>query len=163
MKSRFELFSVFQKFIAEIKTQFGVSICALSSDNAPEYFSSQFTTFMTANGILHQSSYPYTPKQNDVIERKNYYLIETARTLLLHANLPTKFWGDVVLIACYLINACHLLPCYRTKFLILFCSLHNHFIMFPFVYLNVSILCILSHLDKINLLSRKAKSFTLLS
>ncbi|XP_052173347.1 ribonuclease II, chloroplastic/mitochondrial isoform X3 [Diospyros lotus] len=104
MKSRSELFSVFQTFTAEIKTQFEVSIRTLRSDNAHEYFSSQFTTFITTRGILHQSSCPYIPQQNGVAERKNRHLIEIARTLLLHANLPTKFWGDAVLTACYLIN-----------------------------------------------------------
>jgi len=62
MKSRFELFSIFQTFTAEIKIQFGVSIRALRSDNAPERFSSQFTTFMTTNDILYQSSCSYTPQ-----------------------------------------------------------------------------------------------------
>ena len=91
MNSRSELFSIFQTFTAEIKTQFGVSIRALRSDNSPEYFSSQFTTFMTTRGILHQYSCPYTPQQNGVAERKDSHLIETARTLLLHVNLLTKF------------------------------------------------------------------------
>ena len=30
--------------------------------------------------------------------------METARILLLHHNVPFRFWGDAVLIACYLIN-----------------------------------------------------------
>jgi len=98
------LFSAFQTFTAKIKIQFGVSIRALHSDNAPKYFSSQFTTFMTPNGILHQSSWLYTSQQNGVAERKNRHLIKTAPTLLLHGNLPTKFWGDVALTVCYLIN-----------------------------------------------------------
>lgn len=98
------MFSTFQTFTVEIKTQFGVSVCALHSNNTPEYFSSQFTTFMTTSGILHQSSYPHTPQQNGVAECKNHHLIETALTLLLPANLPTKCWGDVVLTTCYLIN-----------------------------------------------------------
>ncbi|RVX06351.1 Retrovirus-related Pol polyprotein from transposon RE2 [Vitis vinifera] len=37
-------------------------------------------------------------------ERKNRHLVETARTILLHSNVPFRFWGDVVLTACYLIN-----------------------------------------------------------
>ena len=53
IKSRSELFSVFQTFTVEIKTQFGISIRDFCSDNVPKYFSSQFTIFMTANGILH--------------------------------------------------------------------------------------------------------------
>ncbi|RVW64783.1 Retrovirus-related Pol polyprotein from transposon TNT 1-94 [Vitis vinifera] len=73
-------------------------------DNAREYFSAQFTSFMSHHGILHQSSCAHTPQQNGVAERKNRHLVETARTLLLHSHVPFRFWGDAVLIACYLIN-----------------------------------------------------------
>jgi hypothetical protein len=59
---------------------------------------------MSSQGILHQSSCAHTPQQNGVVERKNRHLIEIVRTLLLHTHLPLKFWGDVVLTACYLIN-----------------------------------------------------------
>ncbi|KAJ9674602.1 hypothetical protein PVL29_023878 [Vitis rotundifolia] len=77
MKNRAELFSIFQKFYAEIQTQFNISI---------------------------RSSCAHTPQQNGVAERKNRHLVETARTLLLHSHVPFRFWGDAVLIACYLIN-----------------------------------------------------------
>ena len=59
---------------------------------------------MSQHGILHQSSCAHTPQQNGVAERKNRHLIETAHTLLLHYHVPFRFWGDVVLTACYLIN-----------------------------------------------------------
>ncbi|RVW60800.1 Retrovirus-related Pol polyprotein from transposon TNT 1-94 [Vitis vinifera] len=75
-----------------------------SVDNAREYFSAPFTSFMSHHGILHQSSCAHTPQQNGVAERKNRHLVETARTLLLHSNVPFRFWGDAVLTACYLIN-----------------------------------------------------------
>ena len=104
MKNRSELFSIFEQFYKEIKTQFGVSIRTLRSDNAREYLSHQFQNFMTSNGILHQTSCAHTPQQNGVAERKNRHLIETTRTLLLHGNVPSRFWGDAVLTACYLIN-----------------------------------------------------------
>ncbi|RVW46896.1 Retrovirus-related Pol polyprotein from transposon TNT 1-94 [Vitis vinifera] len=54
----------------------------------PEYFSAQFTSFMSHHGILHQSSCAHTPQQNGVAERKNRHLVETARTLLLHSHIP---------------------------------------------------------------------------
>ncbi|KAJ9683729.1 hypothetical protein PVL29_019345 [Vitis rotundifolia] len=104
MKNRAELFSIFQKFYAEIQTQFNISIRVLRSDNAREYFSTPFTSFMSHHGILHQSSCAHTPQQNGVAERKNRHLVETARTILLHSNVPFRFWGDAVLTACYLIN-----------------------------------------------------------
>ena len=70
-----------------------------------EYFSAPFTSFMSHHGILHQSSCAHTPQQNGVTERKNRHLVETARTILLHSNVPFRFWGDVVLTTCYLINS----------------------------------------------------------
>jgi len=93
MKNRSELFSIF-----------GVSIRILRSDNAREYLSQSFTTFMKSHGILHQTLCAYTPQQNGVAERKNRHLIETTRTLLIHGGVPQCFWGDVILSACYLIN-----------------------------------------------------------
>lgn len=38
MKQHSELFATFQDLCAEIKTQFGATICTLRSDNALDYF-----------------------------------------------------------------------------------------------------------------------------
>ncbi|XP_061341879.1 uncharacterized protein LOC133288188 [Gastrolobium bilobum] len=99
-----EVFPIFQIFCSEIHNQFGKTIKVLRSDNAKEYFSADFSLFMSSHGILHQSSCPHTPQQNGVAERKNRHLIETTCTLLLDAHMPLQFWGDAVLTACYLIN-----------------------------------------------------------
>lgn len=104
MKERSELFTIFEKFCTEIRNQFNQSIRMLRSDNAKEYFSGQFNNFMTSHGIIHQSTCPHTPQQNGIAERKHRHIIETARTLLLSANAPIKFWGDAVLTAVFLIN-----------------------------------------------------------
>ena len=92
MKNRSELFSIFEQFYQEIRTQFAVSIRTLRSDNAREYLSQQFQNFMSRNGILHQTSCPHTPQQNGVVERKNRHLVEITRALLLHGNDPLRFW-----------------------------------------------------------------------
>ena len=104
MKTRVELFSIFKKFHAEIRTQFNTSIRILRSDNAKEYFSTPFSSCMSSHGILHQSSRAYTLQHNGVAERKNRHLVETVRTLLLHHKVPQCFLGDTILAACYLIN-----------------------------------------------------------
>ena len=104
MKNRAKLYSIFQKFYAEIQTQFNIYILVLRSDNAREYFSAPFISFMSQHGILHRSSCAHTPQQNGVVERKNHHLVETTRPLLLHCHVPFCFWGDAILTACYLIN-----------------------------------------------------------
>jgi transposase InsO family protein len=104
LKDRSELFGAFQTFCSEIKTQFGKTIRILRSDNAKEYFSTSFNSFLASHGIIHQSSCPHTPQQNGVAERKHRHLVDTARTLLINAHAPSRFWGDAILTACYLIN-----------------------------------------------------------
>ena len=96
MKNRAELYSIFQKFYAD-SNLVQYSIRVLRSDNAREYFSAPFISFMSQHGILHQSSCAHTPQQNGVAECKNRHLIETTRTLLLHYHVPFHFWGDAVL------------------------------------------------------------------
>ena len=104
MKTRAKLFSSFQKFHVEIRTQFNTSIHILRSDNVNEFFSMSFSSFMSSHGILHQSFCSYTPQHNGVVQHKNRHLVETAHTLLLHHKVPQRFWEDAILTACYLIN-----------------------------------------------------------
>ena len=61
MKSRSELFSHFSAFCAKIQTQFHVSVQTLRNDNAKEYLSEPFQSFMLQHEILHQTSYVDTP------------------------------------------------------------------------------------------------------
>ena len=82
MKSRSELFSHFSAFCYEIQTQFHVPIQTLRSDNAKEYSSEHFQSFMLQHGNLHQTSCVNTPSQNEIVERKNRYLLETVQALL---------------------------------------------------------------------------------
>lgn len=61
---------------------------------------------MPKSTFVHNStaSCSHTPQQNGVAEQKHHHLVDTTRTLLINVHAPLKFWGDVVLTACYLIN-----------------------------------------------------------
>ena len=52
MKNRAKLFSIFQKFHAEVETQFNSSIRILRSDNAKEYFSGPFSSLCPHMGFF---------------------------------------------------------------------------------------------------------------
>ena len=92
------------RYSAEIQTQFHVFVQNLRSDNAKEYLSKQFQSFMLQNGILHQTSCVDTSSQNEVAERKSRHLLETAQALLFQMHMPKHFWANVVSTACFLIN-----------------------------------------------------------
>ena len=149
MKTRAELFSIFQKFHAEIRTQFNTSIRIIRIDNAKEYFSTSFSSFMSSHEILHQSSCTYNSQQNGVVEHKNRHLVETSRTLHLHHKVPQRFWGDAILVACYLINR---MPSsvLHDQTLILSYYLHNLSFISLLVSLVVFVLFIFSLLSKTN-------------
>lgn len=47
---------------------------------------------------------PGVAQQNGRVERKHKFLLETARSLRIHAGLPKCLWGECILAATYLIN-----------------------------------------------------------
>ena len=90
MKNRVELFIIFQKFFVEIQNQFNTSIRILHSDNALEYLSVPFSSFLSWHEIFHQTSCAYNPQQNGVANHKNGNFVNTAR-ILLHHHVPQRF------------------------------------------------------------------------
>ncbi|XP_071921648.1 retrovirus-related Pol polyprotein from transposon RE1 isoform X2 [Coffea arabica] len=104
LRTKAEVFTVFQTFVAYIETQFSTTIKIFQSDNGGEYVSHNFQAFLQHKGILSQRSCPYTPQQNGVAERKNRHLLDIVRTLLLQSTMPSKFWVEALTTAVYLIN-----------------------------------------------------------
>ena len=105
MKSRSEFFfSYFSVFCAKTQTQFHVYVQTLKSDNANEYISEHFQSFMLQNGILYQIPCVDTLSQNGVAERNNRHLLETVRALLFQMNVLKHFWADAISTTCCLIN-----------------------------------------------------------
>ena len=105
IKNSYEFFFlILMPFFAEIQTQFHVFFQTLRSDNAKEYFSEPFQSFMLQNGILRQTSCVDAPFHNGVAKRKNRHPLETTRAILFQMNVPKHFWADVVSTACFFIK-----------------------------------------------------------
>lgn len=79
-------------FLSLVKNQFGVMVKTLRTDNGTEFFNSQCSELFNALGIVHQSSCPYTPKQNEVVERKYRHILDVARAPKIQNNMPIRFW-----------------------------------------------------------------------
>jgi hypothetical protein len=76
----------------------------LRSDNGGEYCSKEFDDYCSYHGILREKTVPRTPQENGVSERMNRTIMERARSMRFHANLPLQFWADVVDTVVHLIN-----------------------------------------------------------
>ena len=104
LKFKSEVFTMFKDFHNLVTTHFESNLQTLRSDNGTEYMSNNMTQYLSMHGIFHQTSCVGTPQQNGVAERKNRDLLEKTRSLMLHMNIPKKFWSQGVLTATYLIN-----------------------------------------------------------
>ncbi|KAL0745175.1 hypothetical protein Bca101_100791 [Brassica carinata] len=102
--SKDRVLDAFKNFQAYVTNHYHAKIKIFRSDNGGEYTSHAFKSHLAKHGIVHQTSCPYTPQQNGVAERKNRHLMEVARSMMFHANVPKRFWSDAVQTACYLIN-----------------------------------------------------------
>ncbi|GJZ18602.1 ribonuclease H-like domain-containing protein [Tanacetum coccineum] len=73
-------------------------------DNGGEFMNREMDEFCTRKGIKREFSNARTSQQNEVAERRNITLIESARTMLADAKLPVTFWAEAVNTACYVQN-----------------------------------------------------------
>ena len=54
--------------------------------------------------IIHETTAPYSPTSNGVVERKNITLIELTNVMLIESSAPLHFWGEAILTACHVLN-----------------------------------------------------------
>ncbi|CAJ2641032.1 unnamed protein product [Trifolium pratense] len=91
-------------FRAMVKTQHNAVIKCFRCDQGGEYTSNKFSELLAYDGTIHQTSCTDTPQQNGVAERKHRHIVETARSLLLSAAVPSEFWGEAIRTAVHVIN-----------------------------------------------------------
>ncbi|GAU34373.1 hypothetical protein TSUD_217130 [Trifolium subterraneum] len=99
-------FAVFKKFKALVENQSSRRIKILRTDGGGEYTSKNFESFCVDNGIEHEVTAPYTPQHNGLAERRNKTILDMARCMVKHRNLPKSFWGEAVATAVYVLNRC---------------------------------------------------------
>jgi hypothetical protein len=97
-----DLYSIFLEFKARVELETGHKLQAVRLDGAAEFRA--LATKLEPYGVAFEFTTAYTLEQNGVLERLNRILITIARSMLIDAKLPAKFWGDAVLTACYLRN-----------------------------------------------------------
>ena len=104
LKHKSDTFDAIKKFFALSKNQFGGEINIFGADNGTEYINQNVKDFLEARGIKLFTSAPHIPKQNGRAEREMRTILESARTMLLAKNLPTRLWAEAVNTAVYVLN-----------------------------------------------------------
>jgi hypothetical protein len=102
-KDRQACCAAFREMRAFVQTQYGYSIQRFRCDNGRgEYDNALFTSILAAGGISFEPAPPYTQHKNGVSERMIQTLNAKARAMMLDAQLPGEFWGEIINTACYL-------------------------------------------------------------
>ena len=72
--------------------------------NRGEFTSNEFEMLYNDKGIKRHTSSPRTPPLNGIPEKRNKFVMDCARTLMMEKNVSLKYWREVVSIAIYTLN-----------------------------------------------------------
>jgi hypothetical protein len=82
----------------------GRKLRVLRIDNGGEFTAAEFMSYCADEGVQRHYSAPYSPQQNGVVEQRNQTVVGMARALLKQKGMPAIIWGEVVVMAVYILN-----------------------------------------------------------
>ena len=103
LRSKEEVLDKFKEYKLEVENQLEKTIKIVRSDRGGEY-DGPFNAFCQVNGIIHQTTAPYSPESNGVAERKNRTLKEMMNAMLQESGLAQNLWGEALLTTNCILN-----------------------------------------------------------
>jgi len=94
---------MFKLYKNEVENQLSTRIKVIRSNIGGEY-GPPFEQFCEQHGIIHQTTAPYSPQSNGIVERKNQTLKEMMNAMLISLGLPQNLWGEALLTENSLLN-----------------------------------------------------------
>lgn len=104
LRHKSDAYEKFKEFDRMVENKFGRKIQVVHADNGREYCNENMYRYFKSRGIRMENTAPYTPEQNGKAERENRTIVESARTMIGHKNLPKALWAEVVNTAVYVLN-----------------------------------------------------------
>ena len=82
--------------VKEAQTQFKCQVKRLHTDGGTEFINQKVKSFCADQGITLHYGPARTPQMNSIAERQVRSGKDAARTLLIHAGLPARFWWHAI-------------------------------------------------------------------
>jgi transposase InsO family protein len=103
------VFSIFKGFAKRAENEFDFKINKIRSDNESEFKNPRIKDYCYEKGVKHEFLAKYTPQQNEVVERKNWTLIDMTRSILSEYNVLDSCWAEAMNTSCHASNRlyCH--------------------------------------------------------
>ncbi|KAD5961425.1 hypothetical protein E3N88_12898 [Mikania micrantha] len=86
-----EVFDRFKEFKEDVELEHGRKIKALRTYNGVEFTSKDFKLLCSKTGMYHQLTSPYSPQQNEVVERRN----RTKQAIVALSSCEAEFMAAV--------------------------------------------------------------------
>jgi len=96
MKSKGEVFEIFQKFHVFVERETNNLLKCLRTNNGGEYCSNAFKNYCNMVGINHEKTIHLTPQQSGIAKRMNRTIMEKVRSMLSNSRLEKHFWVEAV-------------------------------------------------------------------
>ena len=90
LRTKDQVFDGFLEWKTMVKNSSGKKLKTFRTDNGGEYTSKKFEDLLKSEGIRHEYMIPKTPKQNEVAERLNRTLVESACSMLLTSKIASQ-------------------------------------------------------------------------
>jgi transposase InsO family protein len=91
LATKYEALSYFKKIKVAAEVESGRRLKVFRTDRGGEFVSNAFADYCKEHGIKRNTTTPYTPQQNGVVERRNQTIVEMARCLLKSMGVPGRF------------------------------------------------------------------------
>jgi len=104
MKYKGDTLGELKRLITWIKTQTGIQVKCIRSDNGGEFANKECTRLYTELGIQWEPTAPYAHNQVGVAERANRTMMERTRAIMHNAQLDKRLWGEILRTVVYLKN-----------------------------------------------------------
>ena len=76
----------------------------LRFDRGGEFISNEFNIFCNDRGIKRHMFIPRTPPHNGIPKRKNRYIMDCGRTLMMQKHVSQNYWRKYVNMTIYTLN-----------------------------------------------------------
>nr|GEZ86075.1 Gag-Pol polyprotein [Tanacetum cinerariifolium] len=96
LRSKDEAPEVIIKFLKRITVLLQSPVIIIRTNNSTEFKNQMLKDYFDTIGISHQMSFVRTPQQNGVVDRRNWTLVEAARTMLIFSRAPLFLWAEAI-------------------------------------------------------------------
>jgi hypothetical protein len=104
LKYKSEALQKFKEWNALRVKQSNKEVKRFRTDGGGEYTSKKFIEYLQSEGILQETTTPYTPQSNRVVKLVNRTIMERVQSMLHHAGISQMYWAFAVSVVVYLKN-----------------------------------------------------------